>query len=460
MLDRPDFRVYQEEMYERGMNSIASDTLNMCKWVGMGGGKTAVALTVAEDLWRYGECAKTLVVSTKAAARETWQHEHKKWSHLAHQGNETFFLDGTPSQRAAKLNEGRIHIISQNNLPWLVKGYKNNWPYDLVVIDDCKGLKKPSSETFKRLRQIRPFTTKMINMTGTPMPNGFIQLWPQIYLMDKGKRLGRTYTEYKNRWFYPDYNGWNWSLKSGAEEEIMSAVADVAYSVDPADHLELQIPEDFGVGFTLPPKICAQYKELQKEFYLLLKNGSEIEAVNQAVLQNKLSQLCNGAVYTDPLNEKSSYEIVHDLKLDLLADIISESQGENLIIAYNFKSDWDRIKKRFKNAVSVKDSGAVTKWNEGKIKLLCCHPGSAGHGLNLQHGGRTIVWFGGEWNLEYNLQMDERVGAVRQAQSGLNKKPRYIRIFAKNTVEEEIAKSLSAKEYDQNKLMDYVKVSL
>lgn len=447
-------------MVERAMNPIVPDTINLALWVGMGGGKTVVALTVAEDLLRYAEIRKVLVVSTKKAAEWTWQHEHEEWEHLTQQVDYTTLLFGTPKERMAKLPKGGIHIINQELLPWLVQGFGTKWPYDMVIIDDCKGLKKARSKTFINFRRILPYTTKLLILNGTPMPNGYIQLWPQVFLLDQGKRLGKTFGKYRDTYFYPDYNGWNWALKDGAEDEIKALLTDIAFSVDPGDYLDLQVPEDVVVPVHLPEKLQKQYRELEKEYLLLLEDGKTVDAPSQAIVQNKLAQFCNGAVYTDPLNPKSEYSIIHDLKIEALEDIVSESFGENLIIAYNYDSDWQRIKKRFKHAVHANDSGAIKNWNAGKISLLGCHPGSAGHGLNLHYGGRTVVWFGSEWSLELNQQMDERIGAVRQAQSGLDNTPRYLRICVANSIEQVIAERLQDKDAQQTDLKQHVKLKV
>jgi len=458
MLTRNDFRIYQHGMYDRAMNPLASDTRNMALWAGMGAGKTVVGLTVAEDMLRYRECSKVLVVSTKKAAEYTWATEHEEWEHLQHQKDYTTLLFGNPTQRAEKINKGAVHIINQENLPWLVKGFGTSWPYDLILIDDCKGLKKPRAQTFTNLRRILPYTVKILVLNGTPMPNGYIQLWPQVFLLDKGKRLGKTFGEYQKKFFYPDYNGWNWNLKDGAKDTILSELSDIAYSIDPADYLELQVPEDVIHLVHLPKQLKQKYKELEKEYLLTLDSDQEVEALSEAILQNKLAQFCNGALYTDPLDPGGEYAVVHDLKISALKEIVSELAGENVIVAYNYDSDFQRIKKVFKNVVHANDPDAIKRWNKGEVPILACHPGSAGHGLNLHYGGRTIIWFGSEWSLELNQQMDERIGAVRQAQSGLNKTPLYIRIAVADSIEQRIAAALQVKVNDQNELKEHTRL--
>lgn len=456
-LQRSDFKIYQDAMYKMALDPVAADTRSTALWVGMGGGKTVVGLTVADDLLNLGAVGKVLVVSTKKAAEHTWATEHKHWAHLKDQGEETVLLFGTPAQRQAKLKTGYVHIINQENLPWLVKGYGKNWPYEMLIVDDCKGLKKPSSQTFKFMRRVLPMTRRVLILNGTPMPNGYLQLWPQIYLLDKGKRLGKTMTAYRDRFFYPDYGGWNWNLKEGAEEKIRELIKDIVYSVDVDKYLDLKVPEDFILPVYLPTKLRDQYNQLEKE-YMLVVEDETVEALSAAVLQNKLAQLCNGALYTDPLDPSSPYKVVHDLKLEALDSVMSESAGENIIVAYNYDTDWQRIKKKFKYAVHANDDKAIERWNKGEVKMLCCHPASAGHGLNLQYGGRTIVWFGSEWSLELNLQMDERIGAKRQALSKLNMTPRYIRIAVHNSIEQRIAHAVQQKCETQDELLESVRL--
>lgn len=459
-----NWHIFQWGMYDRGMNPIATDTDNGCMWAGMGMGKTVVGLTIAETLMRSREVKKTLVVSTKKAAEHTWAGEHIEWEHLEHQKEYTTLLFGNPQQRYKKLSRPGIHIINQENLPWLVAGFGvKNWPYDLVLIDDCKGFKKASAVTFTSLRHVRSKIKVLKFLNGTPMPNGYLQLWPQINTVDDGKRLGRTFGQYRDRFFIQLPNQRRFVLRDeSCRTEIDNLLKDIAFSVDIDDYME--VPEALNpppvLGY-FPKKLREQYEELEDEFVLTLEDGEEVSALSAANLQNKLAQFCNGAVYTDPSNPSSPYSVIHDIKLDLLEEVIESSGGENLVVAYNFKSDMERIRKRFPHAVHVNDgSDTVSRWNAGEIPLLCCHPGSAGHGLNLQHGGRTIVWFGSEWSLELVQQMEERLGSVRQMQSGLNKNPRYIRLAIAGTVEQTIAQAVIEKGVTQDQLKEKVKLSL
>jgi len=462
VLKRSDFHAYQNAMVERLLNPIADDTDNQCCWAGMGSGKTVVNLTVAQEFLEAKEVKKVLVVSTKKAAEHTWAEECTEWTHLHGLQRKVKLLFGTPDQREAKLGKGKIQIINQENLPWLVKGFGQDWPYDMVIIDDCKGYKTPGATTFRATRYVLPKIHRLYYLSGTPMPNGYLQLWPQLFVIDQGVRLGRTQKWYKERFFEQDYNGFKWHLRSVFEgEEIDDKLRDVAFSVRVEDHID--VPEILNpppVLVHLSNKLRSQYKELEDEFYLALDEDTSVEALSVANLQNKLAQFCNGAVYTDPMDDTSPFHVVHDLKLDALEDVINETQGENLIIAFQFKSDWLRIKKRFNHAVHINEPKAVKRWNKGKIRLLCCHPASAGHGLNLQKGGRTILWFGAEWSLELNQQMDERVGAIRQAQSGLFKQPVYIRLAVANSVEQRIAEALRKKDKMQSDLTGKVKLEV
>ena len=351
LLTRQDFHIFQDGMLDRFLNPVADDTESACGWAGMGTGKTAVGLTLVRELEKAKELTeRTLVVSTKKAAVETWQHEHKHWEQLQYQADRTTLLSGTPEERIAKLQNPGIHIINQENLRWLVQGFGvKDWPYRLVIVDDCKGLKMPSSVTYSMLRAIRPVTDRIINLTGTPMPRGYEQLWPQIALIDGGKRLYKAKRDYINRFFEPNENGFGYSLRDPAyADEIARRVSDIAFSVDPKDYLDVPEVHDRVIGFDLPESVRGQYEELEQEFFLLLESANdgdiEIEAPNVGVVKNKLRQICNGAMYYE---DGKKFQVIHDKKLDLLEQIVEESNGENLIVAYNYTSDWERIKQRF-----------------------------------------------------------------------------------------------------------------
>ena len=470
MLSRSDFHDFQEAMVDFGLNRNVDGLDHCAEWAGMGLGKTVVAETVAQDLMRYREISKTLVLTPKTAAQHTWAHEHKQWDHLAdldvrllattpEEDEQNLTASQVKDNMIGRMKGGDLHIINPERLSQLIKLWGREWPYDMVVIDDTKGLKRPSSKTFVRLRQVSPKVGRFMITNGTPMPNGYLQLWPQVYILDNGKRLKRTHTDYKNQWFYPDRNGFTWHPRDGAVKDINEKLQDICISVEGKDYMDLPSEERYKVVVDLPPSLQKDYQSLEDDFYLELEDA-EIIAVSKGVLYNKLKQFCNGAMYTDKFNQKKLH-VLHDLKLDALEALMEELQGENVVIGYSLKSDLARLKARFgKDLVDFRSAGAKARWDKGEIKMLAIHPGSAGHGINLQYGGRTVVWFGSEWSLELNQQLDERIGAVRQVQSGLNMNPRYYHIVVSNSVEDIIADNIADKTLTQDGLREAVKLRL
>lgn len=453
-----NYRDYQYALEDFILNRTGVVDTNHCAgWAGMGTGKTAVGLHVAQTLLESCECSKVLIVSTKMAATNTWQYEHQKWDTLLDLRPRLITGDLPAERRIEVLKQGDIHIVNQEMLPWLVKLYGRYWPYDAVFLDDTKGFKRPRAKNFMAVRSVRPAIRRLVYLNGTPAPNGYLQLWPQIFLLDYGKRLGKTLTQYQRRWFYPKPNGFGFEPRDETiYDEINERIQDLALSVNASDFLDLPDRFDHVVTVPLTDSLRSQYKELERDFFLELDDGEEVLAGSSGVLGNKLRQFCNGAIYTDPL-DKSKVSLIHDLKLTALRDLIEELNGERVIVAYEYKHDYDRIKHLLgKRVVHLKDDNAVSRWNAGEIEVLCTHPGSGGHGLNLQWGGRTIIWFGAQWNLELNQQMDERIGQVRQAQSGLNNNPVYYRLAIEDSIEQVVAEGLAEKEATQQRLRDAV----
>jgi len=460
-------------MLSFGLSNNADDTDSCAMWAGMGLGKTVVALTAMQQLLRYMEISKVLVVSPKTAAQYTWADEHKQWDHL--QDMDVRLITTTPEEdqmnytgaKAAtaiksRMKGGDVHVVNPERLKDVVQLWGREWPYDMVVIDDTRGLKKPRSKTFMRLKQVAPKVQRYMITNGTPMPNGYLQLWPQIYILDQGKRLKLTHSDYKRNWFYPHENGFTWLPRDGAVDSINGRLSDICISVDGKDYMDLPEEERYVVPVAMEGKLRDQYQELEKEFYLALEeDGEEVIAEGKGILYNKLKQFCNGAVFTNPV-DKTKWSVLHDLKLDALENLMEELQGENVLIAYQYTTDLIRLKKRFgKKLHDFKTTKDVkNRWNKGELQMLAMHPGSAGHGLNLQWGGRTVVWFGAEWSLELNAQMNQRVGATRQVQSGLNLTPRYYYLAIENSIEQLIADNVAEKDQTQDGLRSAVKMGL
>lgn len=421
----------------------------------MGLGKTLSSLTAIDELLNTFEVIENvLVIAPLSVAEKTWTDEIEKWDHLNHL---TFSkILGPPKSRVAALNkEANVYLINRENVEWLVNHFKQKWPFKTVIIDELSSFKSPQSKRFKALRKVRPLIERMIGLTGTPAPNTLMDLWSEIYLLDQGDRLGKTMTQYRNRYFTPaQKNGhivYSWQLVPGAGETIYKKISDICVSMKAKDYLKLPPRTDNLVEIELSSKNWRKYKELEREYVLEL-DDSDVVASNAAALSNKLLQLANGAIY----DENNHPQLVHNQKLDALERIIEDSQGQPVLVFYQYKHDLSRIKERFKQA-KVLDVGAgdIQKWNQGDISILLAHPQSAGHGLNLQQGGHIIVWFGLTWSLEFYQQANARLD--RQGQ----KCPVIIHhLVAKNTIDEDVMKALNNKEIGQEALMAAVKARL
>ena len=415
----------------------------------LGLGKTVSTLTAISDLQDEMCVHKTLVIAPLRVANSVWDHEVKLWRHLTHLKVQV--CTGTERARLTALHRtADVYTINRENVPWLVKLYGKKWPFDMVVIDESSSFKSAASQRFKALKKILPFTNYMVLLTGTPVPNGLLDIWSQIYLLDGGIALGRTMTSYKQRFFEADYMGYKYTPRLGADKLIHEAIATKVLSMKAADYLELPDRIDINEFVDLPPKVKEAYDEFEKNLLLELENGDVVEAVSAAVLANKLLQNSSGAIYTD--SHKNWVEL-HTVKLDALAELIEQNEGENILVAYNFKTDLERLQKRFPQAqVLDKNPDTITRWNAGEIPLLLAHPASSSHGINLQHGGTMIIWFCLNWSLEYYQQFNGRLH--RQGQT---KPVRVIHIIAKGTIDERIVNVLSDKGVTQNLLLKALK---
>lgn len=420
----------------------------------MGLGKTVISLTaIADLLFDSFEAHRILVVAPLRVARDTWPAEITKWEHLQHL---TYAVCvGTPQERrAALLSRADITIINRENLGWLIDSSSFNFDYDMVVIDELSSFKNHKSKRFQSLMKVRPKVKRIIGLTGTPSSNGLMDLWAEFRLLDLGKRLGRFITEYRNNYFVPDKrNGqiiYSYKPQPYAEERIYSQISDITISMKSTDHL--QMPELITSQYEvqLSEEEEKRYEDLKADLILELPEG-EITAANAASLTGKLSQLANGAIYDDDGNIIE----FHDRKLDALEDLIEAANGKPLLVAYWFKHDLQRIKKRF-HVREIKTSQDIADWNAGKISVAVIHPASAGHGLNLQAGGSTLIWFGLTWSLELYQQTNARLW--RQGQTSGTVVIEHI--ITKGTIDERILKALSLKEVTQNALIDAVKANL
>jgi len=415
----------------------------------MGLGKTISSLTAISDLVDSLSVNKVLVVAPLRVANTVWHKEAENWEHTKHL--KVNICTGSEKNRLSKLlTPGDVYVINRENIEWLVNFYGKKWPFDCVIIDESSSFKSPSSRRFKALRKTISLTEYCVLLTGTPSPNGLLDLWSQYYLLDSGERLGRNMTAYKNRFFEADFMGYKFTPRKNASNNIYELVNDITLSMQAEDYLELPQRIDSVVNVALPTKQLKIYKELEKEFIIELECESEIEAVSAATLANKLLQFSNGAIYTDDVGNWSE---IHSAKLDALAEIADDNSGENILVAYNYKTDLERLKKKFPNAVVMDKKGeAVARWNNGEIKMLLAHPASAGHGLNLQKGGSLIVWFGLTWSLECYQQFNARLH--RQGQT---KPCRVVHIVASECIDEKVLTVLSDKDAVQDNLLKALK---
>ena len=436
-------------------------------FAGMGLGKTALALTFLDHLHNvWGESRPTLVLAPLRVAKTTWPSEAAKWDHLA--GMRAVPVVGSAAEREAALKvDAPIYATNYDNLVWLVNHFGARWPFGTVVADESTRLKnfrlRQGGVRSRALGQHAHKNVKRwLNLTGTPAPNGLRDLWGQTWFLDEGQRLGRTYKAFEDRYF-----AWRTvqdalSKKPGiqqiilpySQELIQDKLSDICLTIDAKDWFDLDKPIVNVLKVDLPPTARKHYRELERDLFTRIEHG-EVEAANAAVLTMKLLQVANGAVYID---DKQNWIDVHDEKIEALRSIEAEASGMPLLVAYHFKSDLARLLKAFPHGRALDaDPRTIEAWNEGRVPLLFAHPASAGHGLNLQDGGNTIVFFGHWWDLEQFDQIIERIGPVRQMQAG-HKRPVFIHhIVARGTVDELVMARRESKRSVQDLLLESLK---
>lgn len=425
----------------------------------MGLGKTVSTLTAIQHLRNiYLEVGKVLVVAPKRVAEDTWTTECDKWEHL--RDLRVSKILGTERQRKAALKQDAdIYVINRENVVWLVATLQGYWPFDMLVIDELSSFKSSKAARFRALRQVRPRISRVVGLTGTPAPNGLIDLWPQMYLLDMGQRLEKTITAYRAKYFKPGRtNGqvvFNYKLNNGSEEAIYAKIRDICISMKAEDYLTL--PDFIAIrqAVHLSPAEMKRYEKFEEQQVLALQDeeSGSISAINAAALSNKLLQFANGAVYDE---ERNVHEI-HDAKLEALEEIVEASTDSPVLVFYEFQHDASRIMRSLKayKPKIIGGSEDIESWNAGKIKVLLAHPASAGHGLNLQKGGNVMVWFGLPWSLELYMQANARLH--RQGQS---RPVRCYRIVAQGTMDEDVEKALVSKRDKQEALMAAVKARI
>ena len=444
----------------------------------MGLGKTVSTLTAINYLMNdYCEINSVLVIAPKRVAESVWQEEAEKWAHLRHLRFSKII--GTQKQRIAAVMETKadVYIISRDNVAWLCALYGGSkLPFDMVVVDELSSFKSYKSVRFKALRGARPYLKRLVGLTGTPAPNGLIDLWPQIYLMDRGDRLEKTISRYREKYFRPGQtNGhvvYSYNLMSDSEQLIHKKIEDICISMKADDYLEMPMRTDNYIKLRMPDDIKKQYDDFEKNKILdllntvetveeededgnvtLVQKPVEVNVVNAAALSNKLLQFANGAVYDE---DKNVFPI-HNIKLDALKEIVENSNGQSILVAWTYQFDKDRILEYLKSYKprELKTNKDIEDWNAGRIQVMLAHPASAGHGLNLQAGGNIIVWFGQTWSLELYQQFNARL--YRQGQQ---KGVIIHHLIMKGTHDEDVIQALKAKDKKQNALMDSIKAKI
>ena len=439
--------------YQRRAVQFILDCPFCALWVDLGLGKTITTLTAVEELINGVEVGKVLIIAPLRVANSVWAQEARSWEHTSRLRVSVCTGD-LKARNAALHRDADIYAINRENVVWLVKRYdKKTWPFDCVVIDEASSFKSSQAKRWKALKAIRPYVRRMIQLTGTPASNGLLDLWPQLYLLDLGQRLGRTKTAYRDRFFESDYMGFKWTPKNGADDKIRSLVDDIALSLRAEDYLSVPKRVNVTVRVDLPEDAMTQYKAFEREFVLALGDeGEEVDAVNAAVLAGKLQQVCNGAIYKD---EEKNFHVLHDAKIEALREIIEDSPNENLLVAYQFKHDLARLRDAFPQArVLDKGQQVIEDWNNGEIKLLLAHPASAGHGLNLQRGGAVIVWFGLNWSLEL---YDQFCGRLHR--QGQTRPVRIIHLVASGCIDDRVMDAIAAKAKTQTDLLNALKLT-
>lgn len=422
-------------------------------YLDMGMGKTISSLTAIDKLINDNiELHKVLVIAPKRVAEDTWPSELKKWNHLLNLKYSSVI--GTPKQRREALEvEADVYIITRDNVTWLVDYLGSDWPFDGLIIDEVSSFKNHASKRFKSLKKVTPFFERVITLTGTPAPNTYLDLWSQIYLLDRGERLGKNITAYRRKYFNAYNRGQytEYKLKEGAQAEIDELISDLCISMKAKDYLkDLKDPIFMDIRVKLDSKEMKTYTTMARDAITEIEDD-KIVAFSAAAVSNKLLQMANGAVY----DEDGKTILLHNRKLDALEELVESSGSENLLVFYNFKSDLERIQNKYPEAVLLETAEDIKNWNLGKIKMLLAHPASAGHGLNLQDGGSVIIWFGLTWSLENYLQANARLH--RQGQKSA---VRIYRIIADGTVDEKVIESLAGKNFRQEELLRKLKAEI
>ncbi len=443
MLARSDLHDYQKRAVDWVINHP-----RCALWVDMGLGKTVTTLTALGDLFNEGKIRQVLIVAPLRVALNTWPAEPLGWAHL--KGMTMTVAAGlTPKQRIEAVEKhAPITVINREMIPWLVAHFGQQWPYDVVVIDESSSFKSHASKRWKALRKVLGKIDRMIQLTGTPAPNSLIDLWPQVYLLDQGERLGKTRGVFLQKFCEQVGNpNWNqWRVKPARAPAIHKAVSDLALRLDAGEFLTLPERIDVIEKINMSKKAMDLYTAMEREFIVKVERG-EITAANAAVQVGKLLQICNGAIY----DENGDWHEVHSAKLDRLKEIVDEAQ-EPILVAYSYRCDLQLIVDRIGGKVLDKNTATVDSWNKGEIPLLLAHPASAGHGLNLQKGGSLAVWYGPTYSLELYQQFNARLH-----RQGQERPVRIIHLVSQAPAETAVLNALREKRVGQDALLNFLK---
>lgn len=445
---------YQKYCIER---MVTDDILGLM--LDMGLGKTIITLTAIQELkYNRFEVNKVLIIAPKKVAEVTWTDEIEKWEHL-HLLRPSLVLGSASKRIKALAKNADVYVINRENVVWLVEYYKNNWPFDMVVLDEWSSFKNHQSKRFKYLKMVRGKMKRVVGLTGTPTPNGLIDLWAQVYLLDQGARLEKTIGRYRERYFDPGQRNrttiFNYEAKDGSEHAIHEKIADICISMKAEDYLQLPDVIYETVPVVLDSKAKKSYEELEKKMILELEAGEEITVASAAALSNKLQQLANGAIYGE---NREVFEI-HDCKIERFLELLEQLNGKPALVFYNFQHDLSRIQEALaKSGLRVrllKSPEDQKDWNEHKIDILLAHPASAAYGLNLQEGGNHVVWFGLNWSLELYQQANKRLH-----RQGQKEKVIIHHLITKGTRDEDVMRALENKGNIQEELLQSLKVRI
>ena len=444
---------YKAHEYQEYATKFIEENEESAVFLECGLGKSVITLTAIKNLMARGEVSRVLVVAPLRVGKTTWPEEIGKWDHL---GGLTYAVAiGSVAERLSAVKaKADITIINRENVEWLIDKSGVAFDYDMLVIDELSSFKSFKAKRFKALLKVRPQITRVVGLTGTPSSNGLMDLWAEFRLLDLGERLGRYITRYRLAYFTPDKRNaqvvFSYKPLPGAEERIYDKIDDITISMRASDYLKLPSLVMNTVVVEMGDKEKEIYDNLCDDMVVSL-GDNEIDAVNAASLSNKLLQMANGAVY----GEEQSVHHIHDEKLNALEDLIESANGKPVLVAYWFKHDLARIKAKFPFVREIKTDEDIRAWNRGEIEVGVIHPASAGHGLNLQTGGSTLIWFGLTWSLELYQQTNARL--YRQGQKNTVV---IHHIVTKGTIDERVLKALEKKEKTQNSLIDAVKAEL